>query len=78
MTPEHMTRIRVGLSSEQLERLDKAAGLLHRSRAEIVRRAVEGYLEDLDDVTVAVERLRDPGDPLLDWDQVTGGLFVTG
>lgn len=78
MTPEHLTRIRVGLSSEQLQRPDEAARLMHRSRAEIIRRAVESYLDDLDDVIVAVERMRDSDDPVLDWDQVKGGLFVTG
>ncbi len=78
MTPEQMARIRVGLPLEQLERLDRAAHLLQSSRAEIVRRAVESYLEDLDDLAVAVERLRDPGDPVLDWDQVKGGLLAPG
>lgn len=78
MTPDHMTRIRVGLSPEQLERLDEAARLVRRSRAEIIRRAVESYLGEFDDVTVAEERLRDSDDPVLDWHQVKGGLFVTG
>ena len=73
MTPEHLARIRVGLPPEQLERLDEAGHLLHRSRAAIIRRAVESYLDDLDDVTVAVERIRDSDDPGLDWDQVKGG-----
>lgn len=78
MTPEQMARIRVGLPLEQLERLDRGAHLLQSSRAEIVRRVVESYLEDLDDLAVAVERLRDPGDPVLDWDQVKGGLLAPG
>ena len=78
MTPEQMARIRIGLPLEQLERLDRGAHLLQSSRAEIVRRVVESYLEDLDDLAVAVERLRDPGDPVLDWDQVKGGLLAPG
>ena len=78
MTPEHMARIRFGLPPEQLERLDKAARLLRCSRAEIIRRAVGSYLEDFDDLTVAAERLRDPGDPVLDWDHVKGGLLAPG
>ncbi len=31
---------------------------------------VERYLEDFDDLSVALERLRDPADPVLDWDRV--------
>ena len=78
MTPEQMARIRVGLPLEQLERLDRAARLLQSSRAEIVRQAIERYLEDFDDLAMAVERLRDPGDPVLDWDQVKTWPTRTG
>ena len=31
--------------------------------------------EDHDDLAVAVERLRDPTDPVLDWDQVKHDLL---
>ena len=37
---------------------------------DIIRQALERYLEDLDDLSVALERLHDPADPVLDWDQV--------
>ena len=50
--------------------LDEAAAELKRSRADIIRQALERYLEDLDDLSVALERLHDPDDPALDWDQV--------
>ena len=63
------TQITVRLPDEQTAALDAAAAL-KRSRAEIVRQAVEQYLEDFDDLSVAVERLRDPSDPVLDWDEV--------
>ena len=33
--------------------------------------------EDFDDLAVAIERLRDPNDPVLDWDQVRGELLRT-
>ena len=55
--------------------LDAAARGLKRSRAEIVRQALERYLEDFDDLTVTVERLRDPSDPVLDWEQVRDDLL---
>ena len=50
--------------------LDEAAAEFKRSRAGIIRQTLERYLEDLDDLSVSLERLRDPADPVLDWDQV--------
>ena len=70
-----MSQITARFPDEVIEALDAAANLLRRSRAEIVRQAVERYLEDFDDLSVAVERLRDPNDPVLDWEQVKRGLL---
>ncbi len=64
------TQITVRLPDAQTAALDAAATALRRSRAEVVRQAIERYLEDFDDLSVAVERLRDPSDPVLDWDEV--------
>ena len=69
------TQITVRLPDEQTAALDAAAAALKRSRAEVVRQAVEQYLEDFDDLSVAVERLRDPADPVLDWDEVRRKLL---
>ena len=69
------TQITVRLPDEQTAALDVAAAALKRSRAEVVRQAVEQYLEDFDDLSVAVERLRDPSDPVLDWDEVRRDLL---
>ncbi len=69
------TQITVRLPDEQTAALDTAAAALKRSRAEVVRQAVEQYLEDFDDLSVAVERLRDPADPVLDWDEVRRELL---
>lgn len=68
-------QITARLPTPVLELLDNAARELNRSRAEVVRQAIEYYLEDFDDLAVAVERLRDPGDPVLDWDEVKRDLF---
>ena len=46
-----------------------------RSRADLIRQAIERYLEDFDDLSVAVERMRDPSDPVLDWDEVRRELL---
>lgn len=69
------TQITARLPNELAESLDAAAAALKRSRAEVVRQAVEQYLEDFDDLSVAVERLRDPTDPVLDWDEVRRELL---
>ncbi len=69
------TQITVRLPEEQAVALDAAAAALKRSRAEIVRQAVEQYLEDFDHLSVAVERLMDPSDPVLDWDEVRNELL---
>ena len=69
------TQITVRLPDEQTAALDAAAAELKRSRAEVVRQAIERYLEDFDDLSVAVERLRDPSDPVLDWDEVRHELL---
>ena len=58
------------LPDPMVDVLDTAARRLRRSRADIIRLAIEHYLEDFDDLSVAIDRLRDPGDPVLDWDRV--------
>lgn len=70
-----MSQITARLPDEVVHALDIAAGRLKRSRAEIVRQAIERYLEDFDDLSVAVERLCDPNDPVLDWEQVRRELL---
>ena len=57
--------------------LDTVARQLRRSRADVIRLAVEHYLEDFDDLSIAIDRLRDPGDPVLDWDKVRRELLAT-
>ena len=69
-----MSQITAHLPDELVEALDTVARQLNRSRAEIVRHAIERYLADFDDLSVALERLQDPSDPVLDWDTVRGAL----
>ena len=70
-----MSRITARVPDELVEALDAAAEDLKRSRADIIRQALERYLEDYDDLEVALERLRDPADPVLDWDRVRDELL---
>ena len=65
-----MTSITTRVSDEMVEALDAAAAKLRRSRADLMRQALEQYLEDFDDVSAALDRLRDPSDVILDWDDV--------
>lgn len=61
-----------------VEELDIVAKELDQSREDIVRQAVERYLEDLNDIRIAQERLDDPTDPVLDWDRVRHELLGSG
>ncbi|RKZ33635.1 MAG: CopG family transcriptional regulator [Gammaproteobacteria bacterium] len=70
-----MTQISARLPDELVDSLDMVAKRLKRSRAEVVRQALEGYLEDFDDLTETLQRLQDPTDPVLDWEDVKRDLF---
>ena len=70
-----MSQITARVPDGLVEALDAAAENLKRSRADIIRQALERYLEDYDDLEVALERLRDPADPVLDWDRVRHELL---
>ena len=70
-----MSQITARVPEHLVEALDAAAAELKRSRAALVRQALERYLEDYDDLSVAIDRLRDPTDPVLDWDKVRDELL---
>jgi RHH-type transcriptional regulator, rel operon repressor / antitoxin RelB len=63
-----MSQITARLPDELVSSLDKAASVLHRTRAEVVRQAIEYYLEDFEDLNLAIQALKDPADAVLDWD----------
>jgi len=70
-----MTQITARMPTELVEAMDHAAKRLKRTRAELVRQAVEYYLEDLEDLTLGLERLQDPADPVLEWSEVRRELL---
>jgi RHH-type rel operon transcriptional repressor/antitoxin RelB len=70
-----MSQVTARLPDEMVEELDKAARSLRRTRAEIVRQAIELYLEDYHDLAAAIEALRDPADEVLDWEEVRSALL---
>jgi len=57
-----------------ISELDEVARERKRTRAEIIREAVEVYLKEWADYAIALDRLRDPRDPVLPadefWDEV--------
>ena len=73
---EHMmSQITARLPDELVASLDNAAAELRRTRAEVVRQAIEYYLEDFEDLNVTLQTLRDPADAVLDWDTVKNELL---
>ncbi len=58
-----------------IQEMDRAARRLKRTRAEVVRQAIEYYLDDLEDLRVGLEALQDPGDPVLEWADVRRDLL---
>lgn len=52
-------------SDDVLAELDDVARELRRTRAELIRRAVEIYLAEYADHQIALDRLKDPTDPVL-------------
>ena len=70
-----MSQVTARLPDPLVTALDVAATQLKRSRAEIIRQAIEHYLEDFEDLSISIERLRDPNDPVLDWDKVKNELL---
>ncbi|MDP1550586.1 MAG: ribbon-helix-helix domain-containing protein [Nitrosomonas sp.] len=70
-----MRQISAKLPDELATALDEAAAKLHRTRADVIRQAVEYYLDDFEDNYRAVEVLHDPTDPILDWKTVKHELL---
>ena len=70
-----MTQITARIPDELARDIDAAATRLKRSRAQVVRRALEYYLEDLEDLRLGLERLQDPADAILDWEDVRRELL---
>jgi RHH-type transcriptional regulator, rel operon repressor / antitoxin RelB len=71
-----MSQVTARLSEELVAALDRAALELHRSRADIIRQAIEAYIEDFDDLSIALQRLRDPADESVDWQEAKRALLA--
>ncbi len=71
-----MSQITARLPDEMVTAIDNAAQALHRSRADIIRKSIERYLEDFDDLSIAIDRLRDPSDEVLDWEKAKHDILA--
>ena len=70
-----MTRVTARLPDELVEKADRAARQLNRSRAQLLKQALEYYLDDFEDLRLALDRLNDPAEPVLDWEDVRRELL---
>ncbi len=70
-----MTSITTQVPDEMVAALDSAAVILKSSRSDVILQALEQYLEDLEDLEMAAQRLNDPSDPFLDWEEVGRDLL---
>ena len=70
-----MIQVTARLPDSMVEMLDSAASQMHCNRAEVIRHAIDRYLEDFGDLSIAIGRLRDPTDHVLDWSQVRRELL---
>ena len=70
-----MAEISAIMPDELVEALDEASAATNQSRNDIIRQALESYLEDMKDAALAMERLNDQSDPFLDWEHVKRDLF---
>jgi RHH-type transcriptional regulator, rel operon repressor / antitoxin RelB len=71
-----MSQITARLPDDLVAALDRAAKNLNRTRADVIRQAIEAYIEDFDDLNVALERLRDPTDECVDWEEARRALLA--
>ena len=70
-----MSQTTARLPDDLVASLDKAAAELRRTRAEVMRQAIEYYLEDFEDLNLALQALRDPADAVLDLETVKHELL---
>jgi RHH-type transcriptional regulator, rel operon repressor / antitoxin RelB len=70
-----MSQVTARLPEPLVKEMDLAARRLRRTRADLIRQAIEYYLDDLEDLKLGLERLEDPADPVFDWNDVRRELL---
>ena len=72
-----MVSISVQVPDNLIEALERAAAELEITRADLIRQALQRYVEDVEDLNLAVERLQDPADGAMNWHEVRNALLNT-
>ena len=65
---DQSTPTSVRLEKNVIEEIDSIARRAHRSRAWIIKEAVNLYLDERADLDVALSKLQDPTSDYVDWD----------
>jgi len=71
-----MTVVSARLPDELVQSIDKTARSMNRSRAEIIRRAVELYIADVEEQWSTLDRLSLPTGLSFDWEEVEQTLLA--
>jgi RHH-type rel operon transcriptional repressor/antitoxin RelB len=71
-----MTVVNARLPDDLVRTIDETARSMNRSRAEIIRRAVELYLSDVREQWSTLDRLSLPTGLTFDWDDVEQSLLA--
>ena len=58
----------VRLENNVIEEIDSIARRAHRSRAWIIKEAVNFYLDERADLDIALNKLQDPSSEYIDWE----------
>jgi RHH-type rel operon transcriptional repressor/antitoxin RelB len=69
-----MTTVSVRLPDALAAKLDGVAKEAERPKSFIIQKAIESYLEDYADLRIALDRLRDPSDALIDGKELRASL----
>jgi RHH-type rel operon transcriptional repressor/antitoxin RelB len=71
-----MTVVSARLPDELVRSIDETARSMNRSRAQVIRRAVELYLADVEEQWSTLDRLSLPTGFAFDWDEVEQSLLA--
>jgi RHH-type rel operon transcriptional repressor/antitoxin RelB len=70
------TSVSVRISIDLAKRLDDLAKETERSRSFLIQKALEAYLDELADLQIALDRLRDATDPIISIDEMKKELDI--
>ena len=70
-----MTVVNVVLPDDLVQSIDKTALAMSRSRADVIRKAVELYLARAEELWSTLDRINPPETLAFDWEDVEGSLL---